>query len=63
MVLFDEMMLHQMVNTMNHELEQLRGKRRQCSYKKAQDKNKIFLWDMLFTPSDESIVCILFSKH
>ena len=57
MVLVNQLMLNDMLNTMDHELEQLSGTRSQRSHKETQDKNKVFLWDMLLTPSNKLIVC------
>ena len=57
MVLRNELVLNEMLNAMNHELQQLRCTRCQRSHEKTQDKNEVFLWDMLLTPSNKSVVC------
>ena len=59
MVLRNELVLNEMLNAMNHELQQLRCTGCQRSHEKTQDKNEIFLWDMLLTPSNKSVVCYM----
>ena len=63
MVLLDELMLHQMLNTVDKHLEQLCCTRSQGAHKKTEDQHQVLLWDMLLAPGDKSIVCFLISKH
>ena len=63
MVLFDKLVLHQMLDAVNQHLEQLRSARRQCSHEETQNQDEVLLWDMLLAPSNEAVVCSLVSKH
>ena len=42
-VLRNEMMLHQMLDAVDHHLEQLCGTGCQCAHKKTQDQDEVFL--------------------
>ena len=57
MVLCNQLILSEMVNGMNHELEQLCCTRRQGAHKETQNQDEVLLWDMLLAPSNEAVVC------
>lgn len=57
MVLLDEVMLYEMMDTMNQVFEQLGSARGQCSHEETQNEDKVLLRDVLFTPRDESVIC------
>jgi hypothetical protein len=63
MVLLNQMMLHQVVNAVYHQFEQLSRTRGQRTDKETQYQYQVFLWNVLLTPGNKSIVCTLFSKH
>ena len=50
-VLGDELVFHEMLDSVNHELEQLCCARRQRSHKETQNEDEVLLWDMLLTPT------------
>ena len=56
-VLSNELALHEMLDSVNHELEQLCCARCQCSHKETQNEDEVLLWDVLLTPSNEAVVC------
>ena len=56
-VLRNELVLNEMLDAVNHELEQLCCTRRQGAHKETQNQDKVLLWDMLLAPSNEAVVC------
>ena len=56
-VLRNELVLNEMLDTVNHELEQQCCTRRQGAHKETQYEDEVLLWDMLLAPSNEAVVC------
>ena len=56
-VLRNELVLNEMLDAVNHELEQLCCTRRQGAHKETQYEDEVLLWDMLLAPSNEAVVC------
>jgi hypothetical protein len=63
MMLLNQMVLHQVVNAVYHQFEQLSRTRSQRTDKETQYQYQVFLWNVLLTPGDKTVVCTLFSKH
>ena len=56
-VLRNQLVLNEMLDAVNHKLEQLCCTRRQGAHKETQNQDEVLLWDMLLAPSNEAVVC------